>query len=352
MQIDPTKSALQNLLDLVDSKNAQGPTNENQVTASNLQAATSGTDAAVNSSVQLTGVEAHGFTGTQTYQYGRLSLAAEAAAPAGPVPIPKAASDVLGVVASYFGFIKSEVSFTATPVAPDPLPGSTTSTLQATGSLVYLDGTVDVTLSWLNNLTALLMHFDGTTPEEVATDAAGHTVTVHGDAGTHQNDTAIFSQAYWGNSNGSYFEVADAPDLHFSGDLTFEFFSYVAAFTGTFISKGSAKIYLENTGAISVVGDSGAIILSGQTSAAQQWADYVLLRSGNEWSLYQNGTQIATATSTDTWGVNSDPLIIGNDAATDFASPIVAYMDEMRLSQTARYTSTTVVNPSAPFTFD
>ena len=148
MQIDPSKSALQNLLDLVDAANASGPSNPDQVTFKSLQPATIDGDSVTNSSVELDGVAGQGFTGSQTFTYGRLSLAAEAASPAGPVPIPNGTADVLGTVATYFGFIKAEISFTATPVAPGSLPGTTTNTLQASGSLVYLDGTVDVQLNW------------------------------------------------------------------------------------------------------------------------------------------------------------------------------------------------------------
>lgn len=148
MQIDPTKSGLQNLLLLVDAKNAGGPSNPAQVTFTNLQPATIDGDEVTNTSVELEGVAGQGFSGSQTYTYGRLSLASEAANPVGPVPIPNGTTDVLGAVAAFFGFIVADISFTVAPVAPGSLPGTTTNTLQASGSLVYLDGTVDVELNW------------------------------------------------------------------------------------------------------------------------------------------------------------------------------------------------------------
>ena len=67
MKIDPSKSALENLLALVDAANPNGPTSAAQVTYKNLQSATLEGDAAANTSVELDGVAAQGFTGAQTY---------------------------------------------------------------------------------------------------------------------------------------------------------------------------------------------------------------------------------------------------------------------------------------------
>ena len=152
MQIDPTKSAMQNLLNLIDSAtgNSAGPTNPDQVTYKNLQAATLGGDAAANTSVELDGVAANGFTGSQTYYYGRLALSAEAASPTGSVNVPNGSTSaqILSLVATYYGFILSEISWQTTPTAPGTLPGDTVETIQCSGSLVYQDGTATVNLHW------------------------------------------------------------------------------------------------------------------------------------------------------------------------------------------------------------
>jgi len=150
MKIDPTKSALQNLLALVDAANPNGPTNAAQVTYTNLQAATLEGDAAANTSVELDGVSNQGFTGSQTFYYGRLALADEAASPTGSVNIPNGSTSdqILALVATYYGFIPAEISWQSVPVAPGTLPGDTTATVQCSGSLVYLDGTATVNLHW------------------------------------------------------------------------------------------------------------------------------------------------------------------------------------------------------------
>ena len=93
------------------------------------------------------------------------------------------------------------------------------------------------------------------------------------------------------------------------------------------------------------------MILSAPIAKTNQWDYYVVMKTGNAWSLHFNGAQQATATSTDTWGANTTGLTIGNDPDKSYDDPCVAYLDEMRLSHVARY-SGTITNPTAPFTLD
>lgn len=150
MKIDPSKSALANFLLLVDAANTNGPTDESQVTADTPTDATSGDDPAANTMVQLNAVVGHGFTGSQTFFYERLALSAEAASPAGPVNVPNGSTSeqILALVANYYGFIPTEISWQTVPSAPGSLPADTTETIQCSGSLVYLDGTASVSLHW------------------------------------------------------------------------------------------------------------------------------------------------------------------------------------------------------------
>jgi hypothetical protein len=189
--------------------------------------------------------------------------------------------------------------------------------------------------------TVMLMHFDGTTPAAVATDTQGHPFTVHGVAGTHQTDTVKFGNgSYWGNASGAYFSTPDAPNLHLTNDLTIEFWLWFSVASGAVVSKGNAKVHYNTTShQMEVIGDSGAVILAGTVPNATPWFAVAVVKKGNTWTMYSNGTAVATATSSDTFGVNTSQLVIGNDAATSFASEIVGYVDELRISGIARYTA-------------
>jgi len=151
IQINPSKSGLENLLAMVDSLNADGPTSADEVTVSNLQAITP--NGVLNTSVTLTGTNAGAthFTGSVTVEYGRLALADEALSPATAVEIPNGTTDasaILDLVASHYGFIRADISWQTNPTVPGSFPADTTETIQCAGSLVYQDGTASVSLHW------------------------------------------------------------------------------------------------------------------------------------------------------------------------------------------------------------
>lgn len=151
IQIDPSKSGLENLLAMVDAFNTNGPTSPDEVTVSNLQAITP--NGALNTSVTLSGTDSGSthFTGSVTVEYGRLALADEAANPSTPVTIPNGTTDaatILGLVATHYGFVLADISWQAAPTVPGSFPADTTETVQCAGSLVYQDGTATVNLHW------------------------------------------------------------------------------------------------------------------------------------------------------------------------------------------------------------
>lgn len=151
IKIDPTKSALANLLAVVDQLNPDSATQESQVTASNIQSVSGvENDPTANTSVLLTAVAGQGFSGSVTVNYERLALSDEAASPTDPCPVHSSqdAASLLATVSAYYGFILAEVQWNAAPVAPGSFPNTTTEVVKCAGSLVYLDGTANVQLAW------------------------------------------------------------------------------------------------------------------------------------------------------------------------------------------------------------
>lgn len=151
IQIDPSKTGLENLLAMVDSLNTNGPSTPDEVTVSGLQAITP--NGVLNTEVTLTGTNAGAthFTGSVTVQYGRLALAAEVANPSTSVTIPSGTTDpatILGLVATHYGCLLADISWQANPTVPGSFPADTTETIQCSGSLVYQDGTATVNLHW------------------------------------------------------------------------------------------------------------------------------------------------------------------------------------------------------------
>jgi hypothetical protein len=140
------ESALQNVIDLVDSQNPQAPTKESQVTTSHLQAVDDQTNhPGMDTSVELDAVEGQGYTGAVTVYYDRVALSTQVAAETGSCMLASSmtAEEMLTAVASYFNLILAEISFVTTPVN-----GDAAATIQASGSLVYEDGQTTVSLNW------------------------------------------------------------------------------------------------------------------------------------------------------------------------------------------------------------
>lgn len=151
-KIDPSKTAVENLLAMVDSLNPTGPTLPSQITVGVPQVAADPNNTSNNTSVEITAVAGQGFKNNQTVFYERITLDAEVATPATAVDVPNSATptDILASVATHYGFVLSEISWFANPEAPgDTFPVNSVETIQCSGSLLYQDGTGSVELNWL-----------------------------------------------------------------------------------------------------------------------------------------------------------------------------------------------------------
>ena len=361
MQIDPTKSALVNLLALIDASNPSAPNLPSEVTAGTPVAGSypNGGD----TKVTLTGTGPQGsyanFQGSVDVTYKRLTLAAEAANPAGPVSILVGTSQsaALAAVVQYFGFVPSEI--TAPSFTPLGSAGSQTVTLQASGSLIYEDGTTDVTINWTTPKTVLLTHFDGAATDTSVLDvASGGQIALSGGA-TLTTTTKVFgTAAFQGSaSNAASCASAGANNKYIlNGDFTFECFfiptaadisgesiifsegigSYLDLYHNSwYVSLGSTNVHLINGVAANLV--------AGNTYHV------ALTRQGTTVTIWVNGVSVATATSSLPWGVTGNNMNIGAYYTNGYG--VKGVLDEVRISNVARYTAN-FTTPTAPFTLD
>jgi hypothetical protein len=357
MKIDPTKSAVQNLLALIDASNAQAPNLPNEVTVS---AVTTGSfPNGADTKVTLTGTGPQGsyanFTGSVDVTYKRLTLAAEAASPAGPVPVQLGTSKAatLAAVSQYFGFIPSEIS--APSFTPQGTAGNQTVTLQASGSLIYEDGSTNITVAWQPPKTVLLMHFEGSNGSTVFTDAAGHPMTPGGSAQLTTNSPLIGTSSYTSNDALSYVTTPDAPELELTGDFTIEFFLALASTTTPQVvfSKGTGSYIDHYNGQFYVsLGSTNSPIIQVTSNVVAGTRYHVAItKHGTTVTLWLNGVSLATATSSLPFGQNTNALCVGNWTNGLNLGLAGGKMDEVRVSNVARYTSAFTA-PTTPFTLD
>ncbi|BDD79827.1 hypothetical protein [Burkholderia phage FLC9] len=355
MQIDPTKSAVQNLLALLDASNPDAPTLPAQVSVSNL---TTGSFAGgADTQVTLTGTGPQGsvnFSGSVDVTYKRLALSAEAAVPSGPVNLRVSTDAAAALVAieNYFGFIPGEL--TAPDFTPSGTTGTQTVTLHSSGSYVYEDGTVDVDVNWTKN-TVMLLHLDGTNGQTTTTDEAGHAMTIK--AGSLTTSAKVFGTASYqgaGDSTG-YIWTPDASDLQLS-DFTLECF-----FTPTFNDlAGEATLFSKGVGSYLDLYQNAWYVSMGETNVhyingvaanlvAGTTYHVALTRASGNITLWVNGQSVATVTNSLAFGADSSQFVVGGYASRNIG--VIGNLDEVRVSNIARYSST-FTPPTQAFTLD
>jgi hypothetical protein len=219
--------------------------------------------------------------------------------------------------------------------------------LEAPFSTAYLRGR---TTNGYDEYTKLLMYFEGTDASTTFTDQTGKTVVASGNA---QIDTA---QKRWGTSSGlfdgtgDYLTVTNANnDLDIgTSDFTIEGwfrFNSIAAtqYLIDYIqSSGSdiaPRIYFDHTVAkIKYSVDGTAFITSTTTIVTGVWYHIAFSRSGTSTKLFINGVQEGSTYSDSRNYIAVATILIG--CSLGFGNGFNGWLDELRISNTARYTTT------------
>jgi hypothetical protein len=156
----------------------------------------------------------------------------------------------------------------------------------------------------------------------------------------------------------NYVSVPDETSLRLAADFTAEFFMYPldTAAGGVLLWKTTTtnSSYVNwSSGVLNVVSDNGTLIFaytpSGFTNA---WHHVAIVRAGLVWTLFVDGVQVlqTTATAADTWGTGATALYVGGNASGSSTS-FRGYVDELRISNTARYTANFTA-PTVAFSLD
>jgi hypothetical protein len=209
------------------------------------------------------------------------------------------------------------------------------------------------------NFTSLLLHADGANGSTNIVDVYGHPMTASNGAALSTVQARFGGSSLLPTGANAMVTTPNAADLQFNADCTMEAWCYLTTVANdtVFIEKSpdmnqvnrcwiefyQRKIYLK------LAGNAGqAQLLVNDILVTGQWFHFAVTRSGNTWSAWYNGALVGSFVSSQTFGVNTGPLIIGNVQNGNGTFP--GYMDEVRLSKgKALYTS--AFTPQAtPFT--
>lgn len=181
--------------------------------------------------------------------------------------------------------------------------------------------------------------------------ATGHIITQVATAQLSTAQTKINSSSLLLDGNSDYVTAPDHADWDLgSGDLTIDFWMYRNS-----TSQGFVLGQYENSDSFWNILVSGTSIEVGckintppysfivqvnasTTLSSGQWYHIAIIRSSGDWNIYLNGTALSLAVETNgTFGTYGDTLHIGAHPTQDTYTS--AYLDEVRISNVARWTS-------------
>lgn len=173
------------------------------------------------------------------------------------------------------------------------------------------------------------------------------------------------TQSKWGGGSmyfdgtGDYLKVADNPIFSYgTGDFTVEFWMYptttgatkrlyfhqttsTTQFSITQLTANTINVFANNS-STTIIDITGSTAVSANT-----WTHVAVVRSGSTFTLYQNGTSVASGTSSASMPDPTGSLYIG--ALDTGSDPYTGYIDDYRITRGyARYTSNFTA-PTAPF---
>jgi len=226
------------------------------------------------------------------------------------------------------------------------------------GTAVYTGNFTPPTapLTKIDNTKLLLNMADG----QAIDSAAQNNLTLYGTAktSTAQKKFGTASLLLDGNSDYATFTENGGNDIDGGGNWTVEFFWRFVNKTSPsiqeIISKGAGfQLYTIN-GSLSFAlsaNNSGTYFINGTggtTLDNDTFYHISLVKNGTSYKLYLNGTSDLSATSSSNIDTGGYPWFLGTISGAESTYPSNGYMDEVRISQFARYTSNFTA-PSEPF---
>jgi len=195
-------------------------------------------------------------------------------------------------------------------------------------------------------------------PNFIDSSTNSHTITTNGDATQSSAQSKFSGSSAYFDGTGDYLSVPDSDDWNFgSGDFTIDFWvrfnslpSNDYAILATQRQDASNKMILywdnrdTNLNGMSFHFTNGGVLygftepsLASQYSA-NTWYHIAIVRNGNNWYIFRNGIQTATASLSQTYPDYSGVVTIGGE--TNEAKYFNGYLDELRISKgVARWTS-------------
>jgi hypothetical protein len=217
-------------------------------------------------------------------------------------------------------------------------------------------------MAGIDSNALLVLHCDGADGSTSFPDASQYNRTVTA-IGSAQVDTA---QSKFGSGSalfdaivGDYLSVPDSNDWDFgTSDFTFDFqirFNIGAGSHGliekSYSGAGFLIEYVFTDSTLRFWTGGSLVMFRTWAPSTATWYHVAIVRSGTNLMMFIDGTQIGTtATNSSSISGTSGVIAIGEDL-TDLANDLNGWMDEIRISNIARWTSNFTA-PTVPYSTD
>ena len=233
--------------------------------------------------------------------------------------------------------------------------------VRISNSARYTSGFTPSTTPFVNDDdTLLLMHMDGTDGSTYFDDdnGVGRSAVGVSAIGNAQVDTAQYK--FGGASalfdgTGDYLQSPLASTINFgTGDFTVECWIRFASLTNgeVFISgSGTGSVFIQHITNAFRIGRAGVAFdstTSTVTTNTNTWYHFAVSRSSGNMKIFVDGVAYFDNTNTNNYSFSTNILIGGTSTSSQ---QLNGYLDEVRISDTARYTSNFTA-PTAPFVND
>ena len=205
--------------------------------------------------------------------------------------------------------------------------------------------------------TLLLCHMDGSNNSTTITDSSStvHSITANGNAKLDTAKQKFGATSCYFDGSGDYLSIPDHDNWNMSTttNYTIEFWMYPTSNSGdrgwvSQIQDDNNGWYIRNTatGAAGLtMWEAGSATLNLGSSGVftnNSWQHVAMVKEGNDYEFFRDGTSIhqSTDSSSDTF---SGVLAIGTVLRSS-PQPFDGYIDELRISNVARYTTTFTPN--------
>jgi len=191
-----------------------------------------------------------------------------------------------------------------------------------------------------------------------------HTITANGDVANSRAQSKVGDSSIYFDGTGDYLSVPDSDDFDFTSAFTIEFWFRTSDSTTTqafYVKRASEIASNIRIGVGSVSGKLEVLVSSGTSSwdiwlnqsvadiSNDTWYHVALTWDGSTYTIWLDGVSQDTSTDSNYPTVNTASVYLG--ARQDGTQAIDGYLDEIRISDTARYTTTFTPSTTA-FTAD